>query len=162
LLDKEIDMSIKPSFPSINSSVFIFGVRAYVSSIEPESDWTWRVNLASVNALGGTEEWHVIVPTDYRTEDGFFIGDGNTAFVQPECACGCGEEQGEPNGDDLSPEERMRAENTAGGYGDLVETGPCGLCGEPLDDESAEFIRSDRTRVMAHGSCGEEHGLTQA
>lgn len=85
---------LKPTLPEINSKVTIFGIDAFVSSIEPESDWAWRVNLASRNGLGGDEEWHIIVPTDYRTEDNFSILEGNTpaAFeIRDDCGL-CGED----------------------------------------------------------------------
>jgi hypothetical protein len=83
---------IKPTLPEINSKVSIFGVDAFVSSIEPENDWAWRVNLASRNALGGDEEWHIILPTDFRTEDGFPIEDGGNAFTfRDDCGL-CGED----------------------------------------------------------------------
>lgn len=155
---KMVARGIKPVLPAINSKVSIFGVSALVSSIEPESDWTWRVNLASVNALGATEEWHLIVPTDYRTEDGMSIADGNTAFIQPEDAtCSCG-----------APESAPESEHNTMGT-DPLQPEPftirddCGLCGEDATlDDYAEFIQPDGSHIMAHSSCAAEFDLQQA
>lgn len=38
----------------------------------------------------------------------------------------------------------------------------CALCGEGLDDESAEFLTDDGTTVIAHSSCALERGYVQS
>lgn len=125
---------IKPTLPEINSKVNIFGVDAFVSSIEPEDDWNWRINLASRNALGATEEWAIVLPTDFRTEDGFPLADG----------------QGFPTEAADEPEPFTIRDD-------------CGLCGEDATlDDYAEFTGPDGQRMMAHSSCAAEHNFTQS
>ena len=74
---KAVARGIKPTLPTVGVKVSILGVAATVTEVEPESDWSWRVGLESINALGAPERWWICLPTDYRTEDGFCIRAGN-------------------------------------------------------------------------------------
>lgn len=62
---------IKPKMTT-GESVVILGVRAVVTEIVPETDWSYRVTLSSLNGGGGAEVWDIIVPSDYNTLDGHF------------------------------------------------------------------------------------------
>lgn len=118
---KQQALGIKPTLPRVGDKVSILGVRATVAEVEPESDWSWRVGLESVNALGATERWWICVPTDYRTEDGMSILDGNLPL-------GDGDDDG-PTGDDIActghePDAEERREiardNQDRGFGYLI------------------------------------------
>ena len=52
---------------SVGEKINILGVDAYVVDVVPETDWSWRVTLSSINGGGAAEKWDIIVPTDYNT-----------------------------------------------------------------------------------------------
>jgi hypothetical protein len=57
---------IKPKLPAVGDRIFLFGIRAEVTAVEPESDFMWNVELLS-ESISGSERWNVKVPTDFRT-----------------------------------------------------------------------------------------------
>jgi hypothetical protein len=64
---------LKPNLPEVGATITIMGIKAMVLTVEPESDWWWRIELSTVSALGSEEAdevWSITVPTDYHTTTG--------------------------------------------------------------------------------------------
>jgi hypothetical protein len=58
---------IIPKLPKVGDRVFLFGIRAVVTVVEPQSDYVWHIELVSESGSGAMEHWVVNVPTDFRT-----------------------------------------------------------------------------------------------
>ena len=54
--------------PKIGDEVTVFGLTFIVEHVEPEDDWTWRIE--GPLADNRDEKVVVLVPTDFRTTDG--------------------------------------------------------------------------------------------
>lgn len=54
----------------VGEVVTILGVKAQVVDVVPQDDWHWLVTLESLNAGDRIESWSIVLPTDYRTDNG--------------------------------------------------------------------------------------------
>lgn len=60
---------ILPVLPKEGDQVAIFGIVAEVLAVTPQSDWSWYIELRSASGGGGYETWHMVIPTDYATDN---------------------------------------------------------------------------------------------
>ena len=92
---------LRPKLPAVGDKVTLFGIEAWVTNVEPASDWMYSIELSSVSAIGAAEMWTVEIPTDFRTTDGVQVTNNNAIYVDvtddSERECGlCGEPLGNP------------------------------------------------------------------
>lgn len=60
----------KTSNMHVGASVTIFGLLGTVTVVEPETDYTWSVEIEIRTTEGALEMMTLSVPTDFRTTDG--------------------------------------------------------------------------------------------
>ena len=59
---------MRPKLPNVGDRFELFGLTFIVEHVEPEDDWTWRIE--GPLADNRDEKVVVLVPTDFRTTDG--------------------------------------------------------------------------------------------
>lgn len=61
---------LKPTIPSPGDDFSIFGITGKVAYVVPHDDWNWQVEVEVASATGAVEGIFLIIPTDFRTDDG--------------------------------------------------------------------------------------------
>lgn len=59
-----------PILPEPGDRLRVMGLDATVTGVEPENDWTWRIELTSTSILGNAESWTILLPSDFHTVTG--------------------------------------------------------------------------------------------
>jgi hypothetical protein len=62
---------LSPTLPVVGETIRLFGLKATVRYVEPNSDWSWDVTVRWADDTISV----LRVPTDYRTDDNVFFGD---------------------------------------------------------------------------------------
>lgn len=63
-------MSLKPTLPSPGDKFSLFGITGTVAFVTAQDDWTWSVEVEVQSAGGSIEGMTILVPTDFRTDNG--------------------------------------------------------------------------------------------
>jgi hypothetical protein len=88
---------LSPALPMVGDHMTVCGITGTVQTVEPASDWYFSVVLLVTDGGGAGVTMTLVIPTDYRTDDGQAAYAAQPARRCTSCdglgtvaACGCG------------------------------------------------------------------------